>query len=405
MRLGGGRVPYFFLSYAPDEDDIFVQRFYRDLATEVRLRIGGDSRRDVGYLDDAGRSGSHWPVDARLALTTCQTFVALCSAKYLLNGRCGRSWGVFLDRLRDYHRSTGRHAPALIPVMWAGQGVPDGAFREDGLVVDPHVAPEGEDLRVLMRLDSRRSAYRAFVSSLAHRVVDTAHSQRLPPSPAGTDIATATNPFEQRPRQPTHGERRQQVFFVVAAGTRDQMRAIRDDLRFYGRRREDWAPFQPGVPQPLATHARAVAAGRLFPSEVMSIEDLSEWLPRARRHGDIVILLLDAWATKLASLRAVLDDIGRRADAEVAVLVPTSRDDPETTAHQKELRTAVQGTFPGRTGRRDLMFHLDIDSVSSFDDDLATALAEAQHRIYRSGQARRKAAAGSAGNRPILDGP
>src|SRR5581483_6052356 len=159
-------------------------------------------------------------------------FVALCSAKYLLTSRCGRSWGVFVERLRDYHRRTGRQAHALIPVMWARQGVPDGVFTEDDLEVRPHFAPDGEDLRILMRLGSQRPAYRAFVSSLAHRVVDTAHAQRLPPSPTGTDIATAADAFAGRvPPVPGNG-RRQQVYVVVAAGTRDQMLPVRKDLRF-----------------------------------------------------------------------------------------------------------------------------------------------------------------------------
>jgi FxsC-like protein len=395
-------VRYFFLSYAPDDDDLFVRRFYHDLSTDISRRIGQQAYADVGYLDDAGRMGSHWPADARAALANCQTFIALCSAKYLLTSRCGKSWEIFTERLRDYRRRNGQHSSALIPVIWAGDGVSDDAFAEEDLDITPHHTPDGEDLRVLMRLNSHRSAYRAFVSSLAHRVVETARTQRLPPAPPGTDIASAVNAFQARPGWRRGAARTQQVCFVVATGTREQMNTIRESVQFYGKQREDWAPFQPTVPQPLAAHARMVASGRLFDSEVVSIEAVPERLSASG--ADIVVLLVDAWATRLESVRTALREIDQRDDAEVAVLVPASRDDPETKAHQSELRTAVMGTFPGRTRRRDSTFRTDIETVGTFDDDLATALAEARHRIYRNRQVRQPASGRTAG-RPILEGP
>ncbi len=395
---------YFFLSYTPDDDDLFVRRFHHDLSTDIVQRIGQHPSTDVGYLDDAGRMGSHWPADTRAALANCQTFIALCSAKYLLTSRCGRSWGIFVERLRDHQRRGGQPVSALIPVMWEGEGVSDDAFAEEGLEITPHRTPDGTDLRVLMRLTTHRSAYRAFVSSLAHRVVETARSQRLPPAQPGTDIASAVNAFEARPGWRRGPTRAQQVYFVVATGTREQMNTIRESVQFYGKRREDWAPFQPTVPQPLAAHARMVASGRLFDSEVVSIEAVHERLEATGRGADIVVLLVDAWATRLESVRKAMREIDQRDDAEVAVLVPASRDDPETTAHQSELRTAVLGTFPGRTRRRDSTFRTDIETVGTFDDDLATALAEARHRIYRSRQIRQPAT-GRAGARPILEGP
>jgi FxsC-like protein len=126
--------------------------------------------------------------------------------------------------------------------------------------------------------------------------------------------------------------------------------------------------------------------------------------PTAARSG-IIVLLVDAWATRLETIRQALREIDQRADAEVAVLVPASRDDAETTAYQTELRTAVLGTFPGRKRRRDSTFRTDIQTVASFDDDLATALAEARQRIYRSRQTHRQPTTGRAGRRPILEGP
>ncbi|GLW33014.1 FxsC protein [Actinoplanes regularis] len=390
---------YFFLSCAPDEDEIFVHRLHRDLSAEITRRIGAEPQQVVGYLDASGTA--NWPSDARAALSTCQTFIALWSAKYLGNDRCGRCWGIFADRLRA-DRSTGdRDADSMIPVLWAAADLPENALAEEDLDLRPHRTPNDDDLRILMRLRSHRPAYRAFVASLAHRVVETAHTRRLPPARLAIDVDGAVNPLAGRRFGHGDGHEATKVYVVIAAGTREQMRTIRDDLRFYGRRREDWAPYQPVAPQSLVARARDIVSDRRLQSEVVSIESVPERL-RGGSRRDILVLLVDAWATRLEHLGRALREIGGRDDSAVAVLVPANRDDPETTAHRSELRREVLETFPGRSSWRDSLFRVGVDSPDDFDTDLSVAIAAAQRRAYRRGVVEPQPGKGT---RPVLEGP
>ncbi|KUL42407.1 FxsC protein [Actinoplanes awajinensis] len=394
---------YFFLSYAPDEDDIFVHRLYQDLSAEIIRRIGAEPQQVVGYLDDSG-AGS-WPVDARTALSDCQTFVALCSSKYLASERCGRYWGVFVDRIHGDGSDNGRGADSLIPVLWAADGLPEDVFHEPDLKVRPLRTPNGDDLRIMMRLRSHRAAYAAFVASLAHRVVEAAHAHRLPPAPAGTDPDAAVNPFDRRRHRHGVAGRSTKVYVVVAAGTREQMRAIRGDLRFYGLRREDWAPYQPVAPQSLAARACGIVSDRRLQSEVVPIESVAERL-RAGLRRDILVLLVDAWAARLDDLEPALREIGRQDEEAVAVLVPASSDDVETSARRVELRSEVLKRFPGRSSWHDSLLRIGVESPDDFDADLSVAIAAAQRRAYRRGWGEQRPDPSRAGaRRPVLEGP
>jgi FxsC-like protein len=392
---------YFFLSYAPDEDDIFVHRLFRDLSAEIARRIGAEPQQAVGYLDDSG--GNSWPADARAALGTSQTFIALCSSRYLASDRCGRYWGAFIDRIRKDDSDSGEAADALIPVVWAADGVTDDLFSEPGLDIRPHRTPHGDDLRIMMRLRSHRAAYLAFVASLAHRVVETAHAHRLRPAPLGLDLDAVANPFEQR-RQGAAADTTK-VYVVVAAGTRDQMRAIRNDLQFYGRQREDWAPYQPVAPQSLAARACGIVSNRRLESEVVPIESVPERL-RKGLHRDILVLLVDAWATHVDDLDRALREIGKQDDEAVAVLMPASQEDRETSARRVELRGQVLKSFPSRSSWHDSLFRIGVDSPDEFDADLSVAIAAAQRRAYRRGWRTQRADAPRSGaGRPVLEGP
>jgi FxsC-like protein len=395
---------YFFLSRAEDDDDFFIERFFADLSTEVRNRAEVVRPDEVGFLDTPPDGGPRWSTDISRALTTCQTFVALCSGRYFLSDRCGRAWGVFADRLRRHELATGVRVPALIPVVWSSDGLPPDAFEHDGLDLVPHRTPGDEDLRVLLRVRSNRIEYRAFVTSLARRVVEVAQAYRLPPAPIGTDLDAARNVFELNPRWVGATEKPRTVHFVVAAGTRAQMQTVRADTHFYGDRPEDWAPFAPAATQPLAVFARGAAAQRMLAPDVVSLDLLHDRVSVARERNDIVVVLVDAWATRLDSFRSSLADLAKYDDDRVAVLVTASADDPETARHRDELRVAVAQTLADRSGR-DALTGLDVTSVKGFTEILGGLLAEAQRRLYHSGHVFRRAAARPVRSRPILGGP
>lgn len=399
-RLRPGRWPHFFLSRAPGEDDIYIARLFSDLSAEIRSRLGPGRATEIGYLDPGGLARPSWPADAQSALATCHAFVAICSRRYFLSSHCGRSWSVFASRLGEHHRLTGQSAPALVPVVWSDSGRP---FLDD-LGVVPHPNPNAEEARVLSRLSSHRPAYQELVASLAERIVDTALRHRLPPAPPDLTVDTAADAFDRHLRTDRSGERAR-VSFAVVAGTREQMRPIRTNINGYGPQREDWAPYGPAAPEPVSERAVAVAAARRFGSELVPLEAVADRIGQARQRNEIVVLLVDAWATQLDELRAALRAMHDNVDDTTAVLVPTNYADPETAANRGVLRTAVLSAFAGRERRRDLAFHPEVGTPERFDADLAVAIAEAQRRLLRTGRSAPARPGPRPPARPILGGP
>lgn len=398
-RLRADQAPYFFLSYAPGEDDIYIARFFRDLCDAVRKALGLDGATNVGYLDPGGAPPPYWPPDAQAALATCHTFVAVCTAQFFLSPHCGRSWGAFADRVRAHQRLTGRPVAGPIAVLWSDGGLP---FLAD-LGVEPHPTPEAEAVRVLIRLTSHRSAYEAFVTSLAGRILATTGQYPLPPGRSDRPLDSVPDAFERHPRRLGDVDRPVRISFSVVAGTREQMRPVRANLDPYGSRREDWSPYRPMTPEPVADRAAAVAAARQIGSAVVPLESVADRIAEARQRNEIVVLLVDAWATQLDELRALLRVVNRQPDT-AAVLVPTNHADPETAAHLGVLRAAVRAVFPDRGRRRDLAFHPDVDTAERFDSDLAVAIVDAQRRLLRSAAPVDRPALRPA-SRPILGGP
>jgi FxsC-like protein len=396
-------MPYFFLSHAPDEDGIFVERFYQDLSAEIRRRVAVDRHSEVGYLDIASREDTRWPSDTKAALAGCQTFIALCSAKYFLTSSCGRAWGVFADRLRQQENVGGQQSTALVPVIWSSEGLPEDFIAEDDIRLALHRTPGDEDLRVLLRLHRHRSAYRAFVASLAHRVVQVNRVHRLPAAPA-LNVELLEDAFELRSRWRRGSQRPQQVHFIVCAGTRQQMAPIRDDLQYYGDRGEDWSPFPEAAPQTLGMHARGIAARYLLSAVVVSVSGLEEQVSAARQRNEIVVLLVDVWAVRLRPVREALISMGRYDDGYVAVLIPNSCEDRETVQNWDGLHHAMLEAFPGTSRHRPAPIRVNVKTLADFDAKLGLTLVEAQQRIYRWGTVFRTAA-GQPGTRPIIEGP
>jgi FxsC-like protein len=404
---------YFFMSHAAGDDEDYARRFYADLCLEVGRLAHVDDR--AGFLDVAGHGGgSSWQTATDDAVGRCRVFVALCSPRYFHSERCGREWSVFAQRLRRYSREAGIDAPALIPVLWAdseGDGEPADWYGHRAMIPD---SPGQAGLHQLIRLRSWRHTYRSFVTTLAQRILDTATTYPIPSAATDMDLAAVPNAFAAPDSEslapPTAGERAdmasaQRVHFVVAAGTQDEMEQIRNDVQFYGAAAPDWRPYLPTLAEPLAARAQSVAAERLFGSNVEDLAGLRGCIERAHRNNDIVILLVDAWATKLEPHRTALVEADSTDEAAVAVLVPASRDDQETVRHGGELRSDVRSTFRHSATRRGALFRIDIDTAGGFDDELMAVLEEAQNRIFNRGHVFRQPTVSTTADRPILEGP
>lgn len=409
---------HFFMSYARGDDDSFVQRFFADLSNEIRGRTGVRDQRPVGFLDQASiPPGAQWPRELTNALSTCQSFLALTSPSYYLSTYCGKEFHAFSTRLDEYERIHRIRPPALLTIQWfPAQNAPGAVDMIQRLPAGLGEEYHQHGLRPLLKLTNLRDAYQRCLFLLAEHIVRTAEAHRIPGLPKAVTLDSLPSAFHldgTRAGTSTVGidhdhwsESPRFVYFVVAACTEDEVTSTtRRQVAFYGPNFSDWAPYQPGVPEPIGQHATDIAADRHLASEVRDLDDLEALIEYATAHNQIVILLVDAWATLLPRYRATLSAYDRRNEPTTAVMAPWNLADAETMANHLILSTALTQTFPRNMVRNDKeMFRLNISSAETFRAELAGVLAVAENRLYKYGIVYRTPPEPRR-HRPTLQGP
>jgi FxsC-like protein len=425
-------VPLFFLSYARGDDDEDVRRFYSDLCTALRRRVA-DPVEPIGFLDREIDLGARWSNELAEALAASQVFLAIYSPRYFRRDKCGREWGVFADRMAGYERQAGVRTNLIIPVLWVvSGGMPEEAMSLQVYGDDLNTVYASSGLYRILHLHRYQDDYLDFVERLADKIHGIAQTHRLPPSPpvpleaapnafmswsvdgAATSAAAGDGQHPGPPRRPeptpvpdwfvtTGGSKH--VHFVLAATTAHQIPAERTQRQYYGEWPADWRPFLPGDDLELAVRAQAGAVDRKFTSDVLTVDArLDELLWAARELNQIVIILVDPWALRVAGFREPLARYDGSNEPTSGVLVVLHRFDEETQRHRESLNNDVYETFQRNAVRNDPVVRLNnIDDRLSFEAALKAVLAEAQSRIFSLGRARKlPPGRASVRRRPIL---
>jgi FxsC-like protein len=408
-------VLYFFLSYARGDDDVYVERFYHDLCIEVRVHIGAARDEEVGFLDNHSiEPGQRWSQALVEALTECSSFLALYSPAYFLSKPCGKEWAMFAQRLRLHPADVDGKLAGLIPLIWLPPRVMPDFAQSLQYNQDTFGEPYNRGgLRQLLRLQRHRDTYLEFVSVVAERIIEAAASP--PPRPPGhLDFDRIESAFHPQLDAPDISAVNLApvlpgvhfIHFVVAAPSRSEATAVRANVSYYGERAQDWAPFRPALPDPLAEYAQKVAADQRFRSAVATVEQLHECIKLASQHNQIVVLLVDAWSAELQRHRRVLEEYDQRNEPTSAVLIVMSHDDEETQQHSAELVEHMRRALLNNSLRPDdLMIRRSVLSHHSFQADLQVVLEVARNRLFRRGRVFRLPAQDSSPPRPILEGP
>jgi FxsC-like protein len=405
--------PYFFLSYARSDDDAYVEQFFEDLSGEVRVRAGLTRGETVGFLDRSSiEVGALWSKDLVDALSTCTTFVGLCSPRYIASEPCGQEWHVFEKRCRQFEEIHGHRSTALLPALWLPpRRMPPAVQRVQYDQTAFGDAYRRDGLRQLMRLNRYHDEYLVAVSVLAQHIVDNGEIDRLPPVPAAErlEFASAPSAFHVVPTGDevlsASSAKPRDVHFIVAAPSRDEARTIRHNLEFYGELALDWAPYGPTHAVPLAGFAREIAARRGLTASASAISLAPESTTFVDPGtGMITVLLVDAWTTQLDTYRNAL---ARHEDrrAATAAMVPRNPEDTETHEHWRRLSDGLRSLFLDRIASGEsLTFRSDILTHRAFDEDLQIVLETARNRSFAHGTG--TVATSEPGMaRPILEGP
>ncbi|WP_341719217.1 TIR-like protein FxsC [Micromonospora sp. FIMYZ51] len=409
---------YFFLSYARGDEDALVQRFYEDLSADVRLIAGLPRDKQVGFVDRTMLVGERWPQRLVDALGSCRSFLALMTPRYFQSRVCGQEWQLFADRTARFEQQRRVDASLLKPLMW----IPAQPGRIHPVAQPLQYTSDsmGElyqrlGIRQLMRLQRHSDDYRTFVFELANQIVASVETHSLPEERRQIDLQAVRNAFEDAPA-PTPGTPDQAtgatsamlVHFIVAATNREEMRGIRQDVTVYGDDPLQWAPYRPPMPEPLVDYAREIAADHSYRSTVLDVDRLEHGVDLAARYNQILVLIVDAWLTRLPDRRQALIEHASAAlgnqRAATAVLIPSSRDDPETREHWQSLSRGCREIFDDFASD-DELYRSNIITHRAFEEMLPEVLEVARNRVFSRGTVRRPPDRWTDTAPPRLDGP
>lgn len=398
-------VPRFFLSYASADSakDGLLHQFADDLQAAVadRLRITSE---DAGFIDKEGiRSGQLWADRLGWALRNSRVLVCLVSADYLSSVPCGKELHVFIKRRE---RNKADNPQVIIPIIWdprrLANALPE-ALRQFQLT-DPGFPVEYNRQGTRGLALSAPIEYRALITALTTTIVtgadyelgeweaqttwDELENALAPAAPPRSDNSSALHIGLELVRA-LGSSRPFEAKFIYITPELEELPQLRTRAEFYATGGGwYWSPYQP---QP-AEHVGQIVnrASVTYRQESLSprLPDLVRLLTEAAVIGQAVVLIVDAWATLVPSLRNVLGNIDRAGLLNYAVIIVRNSEDPETMQQNLILEDGLRLAFPfSYAGAARERFCRDVYTREELEKAVAAVLAH----IRRSVEDRRAA--------------
>lgn len=381
----------FFLSYARDNYNPLLQKFYEDLSQSVRNLLGVPNSQPVSFLDQEGiKLGQPWDPALVDALQASKVMVVIGSPLYFKQEYCGKEWAFFSRRLAAHAGAGGAQAPLLKPVMWLHY-----AFDQ----LPGHVAALHQTLGeskglvnekglsfVLNKYGRRGTAYVDYVDALARDIVDAGKKHTLPPLPGALALAdvdsawlVAAPPPGAAPPPlppPTAASSRKRVRFIYVAAHPSHFGGLRNTDAYLDNGAGDWRPFFPADARPVDPLLAQVATrdDLLFSYEEKAFDaNLLQEISDALDRRQIVVIVVDPWTLYWDSLQPtpiynrILRELDQRIGYHWSVLVPDT--DGECAPRREDIYAVVRKTFD---------LHANVLKNPTFYRDGITSAAELQ---------------------------
>lgn len=399
--------PWFFFSYARDDHDAYLNRFYDDLVASVRVKVGG-SLKDVAARDTRIEEGQPWPLELKQALQASRVFVALYSRSFFSSVWCGKELALF--RLRQEQGVTPGTAlpPLVMPLLWSREADLPSPLPQ--VVSDLQFAYgesssfyKAEGLWQMMRLKAREDARLDIIEGFAQRLVDRAKAHPLPSLANPPDILTVRSAFEQGetglgtalPHDDEVGPK--YVQFVFVAGQRQEIQPTSAERAgLYGNAGADWKPYLPDVNEEVEKTAQRIVAEEpdlRYAAPIPIDSALMERLEDAKAANKVVVLIVDTWTLQLKHYFDFMRQYDNRTFPNAVVLVPWNPKEAAEGARRPKLVAALKKAFLNRLVINDPQFYQDaIKSPDDFRKYLRIAINEARMKLVNIGEIKKSIA-------------
>ncbi|MFF6996201.1 hypothetical protein ACFY93_14820 [Streptomyces sp. NPDC008313] len=191
-------VPYFFISHAVGGSGRRdVEFFHADLQTEIKGRLGAESRFDGVLADYRGCDRRAGPPPDTPAMN-CRCLVVLYSQEYFRSPSCTYDLSVFDERVNWRLHRTGDASVVPVGVVWNAAGLParfaEETARRSGTTAGDYPR---RGVGQLIRDPGARGGYVRVLRSVADQVLAVA--DRSPPTMTARDVGYLT-PFRTMSR-------------------------------------------------------------------------------------------------------------------------------------------------------------------------------------------------------------
>lgn len=416
---------WFFLSYARDNHDEYLQRFYRDLNEKILLWTN-PGEGEAGFLDVKDiELGKHWLDTLSAELQNCRTFISLYSPVYFASEQCGKEWQLFSERQAAYSADLAPRAghPSLImPVLWVPEKyLPKPLLDAVSAVQYNHrdfgdlYAKEG--LQQLMRVNKFKDDYEEFVKHFAKKLIEAARACVLPPLPQTPPFNEIENAFQRRePEVVMYAEEPVNepvnmgprfVKFIYVAGRRDELLTVREKVDPYGEIGGcDWIPYLPDVPDEVGITAQRVATNEVLFSEHAKLEgDIITLIKEARKNNNIVAIIVDTWTLLLPQYFNHMNKYDDHNFLNSVVVVAWNNKDEELTVEKRaRLEARLRKAFDCNSTKADRNCFLEINSYDELVQELPNLMNHARAWISKSAKVVKRAGYGPPMSKPIING-
>jgi FxsC-like protein len=393
---------YLFFSYSrSDKANRFLMQFYKDLAAEVRQKVGTfpstSPDSEVIYLDTEEPPGGHWEQDLVGHLQSSNALVCVYSPSYFNSDYCGKEFAVFQSRLMASNPQD--PPPLMFPVLWdMNERVRTAIVSNVSGIQYTHAEfPEEyelEGLCYLMRL--RQSEYQGFLHHFTKMMADAIEKQKVPMPPLSVfpDLKTAASAWKSADGPLTNaaaptgvgGAETTQFFFV--AGSSAEYAQVRQHVDCYNvQGGRFWAPYHPGVSHQVGFISyKAADEAKANYEDLPVTAELIQQIEDAEKTNTIVLLVVDPWSVKVQTFRDLLEECDKRAFLNCGIVIPWNIQDGEPAAERTKLRGELGAAFKRILRLKHMYFRDCVASAQDLERELSKAILEIRSRLMQQAE-------------------
>lgn len=387
----------FFLSYARDNGNSYLDQFLEDLTERVRGRMGLLKSDPVLFRDaEEIQLGQPWSNRLIEGLQNSRVLLSLYTPLYFKRPVCGQELGFF-QRRAELHDD--QNVSFVLPLLWipCEECIPTPLQKLNFLHKDFPASYREKGMETLTRQSSGRfrNDYDQAVEAIMEQIFEAARRKpALPPLPALPSLSDIPNAFlvggEPEIREyvtAMQAKGPNAVGFVYVAGTKTQLQRKQNKSPYGDYRPAEWCPFT-SRKRMIGALAPEIAAARNFLISPLALDrNIADHIKAVENDNSILVLIVDTWTLHLLpEYEEWMSRFDKVPSLHTSVIVVWNEDDLDSKQYETLLKNQISQTFATQSTREEIFFRPLIRNSTEFESALADTLIRLQDKIIQNKQ-------------------